>query len=97
MCRVDTQPNRRVSRIIPNAVVRSKGDNSTYIGHELVKCRDFTSLRFRLPFEKVGSHHDHLSGAEDEDVAAVRVSWSTGMRRKPSGTGSSATSYGLVP
>ncbi|EIW59290.1 actin-like protein Arp6 [Trametes versicolor FP-101664 SS1] len=38
--------------IIPNAVVRSKGDNSTYIGHELVKCRDFTSLRFRLPFEK---------------------------------------------
>ncbi|OJT09951.1 Actin-like protein ARP6 [Trametes pubescens] len=38
--------------IIPNAVVRSKGDNSTYIGYELAKCRDFTSLRFRLPFEK---------------------------------------------
>ncbi|KAI0632288.1 actin-like protein Arp6 [Trametes polyzona] len=38
--------------IIPNSVVRSKGDNSTYIGHELARCRDFTSLRFRLPFEK---------------------------------------------
>ncbi|KAI9058563.1 actin-like protein Arp6 [Trametes sanguinea] len=38
--------------IIPNAVVRSKGDNATYIGHELAKCRDFTSLRFRHPFEK---------------------------------------------
>ncbi|KAI0667701.1 actin-like protein Arp6 [Trametes maxima] len=38
--------------IIPNSVVRSKGDNSTYVGHELTKCRDFTSLRFRLPFEK---------------------------------------------
>ncbi|KAH9851750.1 actin family [Lenzites betulinus] len=38
--------------IIPNAVVRSRGDSSTYIGHELAKCRDFTSLRFRLPFEK---------------------------------------------
>ncbi|KAI0819238.1 actin-like protein Arp6 [Trametes gibbosa] len=38
--------------IISNAVVRSKGDSSTYIGHELAKCRDHTSLRFRLPFEK---------------------------------------------
>ncbi|KAI0754785.1 actin-like protein Arp6 [Daedaleopsis nitida] len=43
----DEQP-----RVIPNAVVRAKGDNATYIGHELAKCRDFTSLRFRLPFEK---------------------------------------------
>ncbi|KAI0769101.1 actin-related protein Arp6 [Trametes elegans] len=38
--------------LIPNAIVRSKGDNSTYIGHELGRCRDRTSLRFRLPFEK---------------------------------------------
>ncbi|KAI0657259.1 actin-like protein Arp6 [Cubamyces menziesii] len=38
--------------IIPNAVVRSKGDNATYIGHELAKCRDYTSIRYRLPFEK---------------------------------------------
>ena len=48
------QPDR-VPRIIPNAVVRSKGDNATYIGHELAKCRDYTSIRYRLPFEKVGS------------------------------------------
>ncbi|KAI8978721.1 actin-like protein Arp6 [Trametes punicea] len=38
--------------IIPNSIVRSKGDNSTYVGHELAKCRDYTSLRFRHPFEK---------------------------------------------
>ncbi|TBU45521.1 actin-like protein ARP6 [Dichomitus squalens] len=43
----DEQP-----RVISNAVVRAKGDNATYIGHELAKCRDCTSLRFRLPFEK---------------------------------------------
>ncbi|KZT09178.1 actin-related protein Arp6 [Laetiporus sulphureus 93-53] len=39
-------------RIIPNAIVRSKGDKTTYIGHELEKCRDFSGLHYRLPFEK---------------------------------------------
>ncbi|KAN0074661.1 Actin family [Tylopilus felleus] len=39
-------------RIIPNAVVRSKGDKTTYIGHEIARCRDFSSLHYRLPFEK---------------------------------------------
>jgi len=39
-------------RIIPNAVVRSKGDKMTYIGHEIARCRDFSSLHYRLPFEK---------------------------------------------
>ncbi|TFK90533.1 actin-like protein Arp6 [Polyporus arcularius HHB13444] len=39
-------------QVITNAVVRAKGDNATYIGHEVAKCRDFTSLRYRLPFEK---------------------------------------------
>ncbi|RPD77652.1 actin-like protein Arp6 [Lentinus tigrinus ALCF2SS1-7] len=43
----DEQP-----RVIPNAIVRAKGDNATYIGHEVAKCQDYTSLRFRLPFEK---------------------------------------------
>ncbi|TFY68995.1 hypothetical protein EVJ58_g663 [Rhodofomes roseus] len=39
-------------RVITNAIVRSKGDKGTYIGHELDKCRDFSSLHYRLPFEK---------------------------------------------
>ncbi|KAG8214390.1 actin-domain-containing protein [Butyriboletus roseoflavus] len=39
-------------RIIPNAIVRSKGDKATYIGHEIARCRDFSSLHYRLPFEK---------------------------------------------
>ncbi|KAH7915450.1 actin-related protein Arp6 [Hygrophoropsis aurantiaca] len=39
-------------RIIPNAVVRSKGDKSTYIGHEMERCRDYSALHYRLPFEK---------------------------------------------
>lgn len=40
-------------RIITNAVVRSKGDKLTYFGHELDRCRDYSSLHYRLPFEKV--------------------------------------------
>lgn len=44
-----------VCRLITNAIVRSKGDRATYIGHELEKCRDYSSLHYRLPFEKVAS------------------------------------------
>jgi hypothetical protein len=39
-------------RIIANAVVRSKGDKATYIGHELDKCKDYSALSYRLPLEK---------------------------------------------
>ena len=45
------------TRIIPNAVVRSKGDKMTYFGHELERCRDYSSLHYRLPFEKVCLQH----------------------------------------
>jgi actin-related protein 6 len=38
---------------VVNAVVRSKGDKATYVGHELEKCRDYSALHYRLPFEKV--------------------------------------------
>jgi len=41
-------------RIIPNAVVRSKGDKRVYFGHEIAQCKDYSSLHYRLPFEKVG-------------------------------------------
>ncbi|KAJ7633827.1 actin-domain-containing protein, partial [Mycena polygramma] len=34
-------------------VVRSKGDKMTYVGHELDRCRDCSSLSYRLPLEKV--------------------------------------------
>ncbi|KAF8624406.1 hypothetical protein AX15_005887 [Amanita polypyramis BW_CC] len=39
-------------RLIPNAVIRSKGDKVTYFGHEFDRCRDYSSLHYRLPFEK---------------------------------------------
>ncbi|KLO06271.1 actin-like protein ARP6 [Schizopora paradoxa] len=39
-------------RTIVNAVIRSKGDKKTYFGHELEQCRDFSSLHYRLPFER---------------------------------------------
>ncbi|KAJ7149787.1 actin-related protein Arp6 [Mycena crocata] len=39
-------------RIIVNAVVRSKGDKATYIGHEMDNCKDYSSLNYRLPLEK---------------------------------------------
>ncbi|KAH9980073.1 actin family [Lactifluus volemus] len=39
-------------RIITNAIVRSKVDKITYFGHEFDACKDFSSLHFRLPFER---------------------------------------------
>ncbi|KAK7046506.1 actin-related protein Arp6 [Favolaschia claudopus] len=39
-------------RIVVNAVIRSKGDKATYVGHELDKCKDYSSLNYRLPVEK---------------------------------------------
>ncbi|KAI0263934.1 actin family [Gloeopeniophorella convolvens] len=39
-------------RLVPNAIVRSKGDKATYFGHELAACRDFATLSYRLPFER---------------------------------------------
>lgn len=39
-------------RLIPNAVVRSKGDKATFVGHEIGRCKDYTTLHYRLPFEK---------------------------------------------
>jgi actin-related protein 6 len=39
-------------RIVTNAIVRSKGDKITYFGHELDACKDFSTLHFRLPFER---------------------------------------------
>ncbi|KAI0344472.1 actin-related protein Arp6 [Trametopsis cervina] len=40
------------SRIIQNAIVRPKSDKTTYVGREIDNCRDFSSLHYRLPFEK---------------------------------------------
>jgi len=42
-----------LARIVPNTVIRSKGDKATYFGHEFESCRDYSSLHYRLPFEKV--------------------------------------------
>ncbi|KAI0040286.1 Actin/actin-like protein [Auriscalpium vulgare] len=39
-------------RVIPNAIIRSKGDKTTYFGQDFAECRDFSSLNYRLPFEK---------------------------------------------
>ncbi|KAG6330260.1 hypothetical protein ID866_8828, partial [Astraeus odoratus] len=38
--------------LFPNAVVRSKGDKATYVGHQIGRCKDYSSLHYRLPFEK---------------------------------------------
>ncbi|KAF8907385.1 hypothetical protein CPB85DRAFT_1311636 [Mucidula mucida] len=42
------------TRFVPNAIIRSKGDKTTYFGHEFTteRCKDFASLSYRLPFEK---------------------------------------------
>ncbi|KAJ7291670.1 actin-related protein Arp6 [Mycena rebaudengoi] len=46
------QPSSDEPRVIVNAVIRSKGDKATYIGHELDNCKDYSSLHYRLPLEK---------------------------------------------
>ncbi|KIK37552.1 hypothetical protein CY34DRAFT_810233, partial [Suillus luteus UH-Slu-Lm8-n1] len=35
----DDQP-----KLVPNAIVRSKGDKTTYFGHGLGRCRDYSAL-----------------------------------------------------
>ncbi|KAJ7662532.1 actin-related protein Arp6 [Mycena polygramma] len=45
-------PSSDNPRVIANAVVRSKGDKTTYVGHELDRCKDCSSLSYRLPLEK---------------------------------------------
>jgi hypothetical protein len=40
-------------RLVPNAIVRGKADRRHYIGDQLDQCTDFSSLYYRLPFEKV--------------------------------------------
>ncbi|THU92450.1 actin-like protein ARP6 [Dendrothele bispora CBS 962.96] len=47
-----SKKNTNHPRVIPNAIVRSKGDKTTYFGHEIENCRDYSSLHYRLPFEK---------------------------------------------
>ncbi|KAJ3711728.1 actin-related protein Arp6 [Lentinula raphanica] len=39
-------------KLVPNAIVRSKGDKATYFGHQIANCKDYSSLHYRLPFEK---------------------------------------------
>ncbi|KAG7087930.1 hypothetical protein E1B28_011976 [Marasmius oreades] len=49
---VTSQEIKPSPHLIPNAIVRSKGDKMTYFGHELERCRDYSSLHYRLPLEK---------------------------------------------
>lgn len=38
---------------MPNAIVRGKADKRHYVGDQLDNCTDFSSLYYRLAFEKV--------------------------------------------
>ena len=82
------------SRVIPNAVIRSKGDKTTYFGHEFYKCRDHSSLHYRLPFEKVRTGVLlALHGHRTRSCHPFRVIWSTGTPKRPSGTECSQRTY----
>ncbi|KAG2221077.1 hypothetical protein INT45_009735 [Circinella minor] len=39
-------------RIIPNAIIRGRTDRRNYIGDQIDQCTDFSSLYYRLPFER---------------------------------------------
>ncbi|KAF9065180.1 actin family [Rhodocollybia butyracea] len=47
-----SSPQHEPARLVPNAIIRSKGDKTTYFGHEIARCKDYSSLHYRLPFEK---------------------------------------------
>ena len=79
------QGSSKGPRIIPNAVVRSKGDKLTYFGHELARCRDYSSLHYRLPFEKVRRTTATCSTPDMYLQRHRGISW-TGTRRKLYGT-----------
>lgn len=48
------------TRLVPNAIVRGKADKRNYVGDQLDECTDFSSLYYRLPFEKVKRLCDDL-------------------------------------
>jgi len=62
--------------LVPNAVVRSKGDKKVYFGHEMARCKDYSSLHFRLPFDKVGG----LAAAAS--IIAIFLKASVGLPRR---------------
>ncbi|KAH8822327.1 actin-domain-containing protein [Flagelloscypha sp. PMI_526] len=39
-------------KVIQNAVIRSQGDNKTYLGHEFENCVDYSALHYRRPFDR---------------------------------------------
>ncbi|KAI8365927.1 actin family [Radiomyces spectabilis] len=39
-------------KLVPNAIVRGRTDRRHYVGDELSQCTDFSSLYYRLPFER---------------------------------------------
>lgn len=62
------------SSVFPNAVVRSKGDRQTYCGHEIARCRDRSSLNYRLPFEKVAQRHNRRASCS-RSIKGYIVDW----------------------
>ncbi|KAI8331448.1 actin family [Choanephora cucurbitarum] len=41
-----------VPKLVPNAIVRGKGEKRHFVGDQLDTCTDFSSLYYRLPFER---------------------------------------------
>ncbi|KAJ7197930.1 actin-related protein Arp6 [Mycena pura] len=82
------QPSSENPRIIPNAVVRSKGDKATYVGHEMERCKDYSSLGYRIPIEKGyivdwDAQKAIWDGILSEDVLNVNPTESTVVLTEP--------------
>ncbi|KAI9351645.1 actin-like protein ARP6 [Pilaira anomala] len=50
--KIGVASNDTLPRLVQNAIVRGKADKRQYIGDQLEECKDFSSLYYRLPFEK---------------------------------------------
>lgn len=46
-------PLKQTSSHVPNSIVRGKHDRRNFVGDELKNCQNYSSLYYRLPFEKV--------------------------------------------
>jgi len=42
-----------IFRVFPNWIARSRVEKKVFVGDEIEKCRDFSGLAYRRPFERV--------------------------------------------
>lgn len=71
---------------VPNCLARAR-DKRVLVGQQLDSCRDFGSMSFRRPVEKVCLPSAMIHGSFPANYLYQRAIWSTGRQRRKYGTG----------